>query len=75
MTKFKLELNTAAAAKVELKRRGHSYRSAARHVGRSYQWICLVLNGQATSRPVIDAIFKLPVRKKRGEQAADAKAA
>jgi hypothetical protein len=73
MPKFKLELNRASDAKVELKKLGHSYRSAARHVGRSYQWICQVLNGQATSQPVVDAIFKLPTRHKprgrsRGKQ-------
>ena len=50
------------SAKVELKRRGHSYRSAALHIGRSYQWICQVLNGQVKSRPVLEAVFQLPTR-------------
>jgi lambda repressor-like predicted transcriptional regulator len=56
---------TPAAAKVELKKRGHSCRSAAKHIGRSYQWINQVLNGRTTSRPVLRAIFDLPVREKR----------
>jgi lambda repressor-like predicted transcriptional regulator len=57
---------TPAAAKVELKKRGHSCRSAAKEIGRSYQWINQVLNGHVTSRPVLEAIFDLPVRAKRG---------
>ena len=56
---------TTTAAKVELKKRGHSYRSAAKEMGRSYQWICNVLNGQNTSRPVLEAVFRLPVREKK----------
>lgn len=55
---------TPEAAKVELKKRGHSVRSAAPHVGRCYQWISLVLNGHAKSRPVLEAIYDLPVREK-----------
>jgi len=53
---------TPASAKVELKKRGHSYRSAAPHIGRTFPWICEVLNGRKTSRPVLEAVFKLPVR-------------
>jgi len=53
------------AAKIELKKRGHSVRSAAPHVGRSFQWINLVLNGKATSRPVLEAIYNLPLRQPR----------
>lgn len=53
---------TLAAAKSELKKRGHSYRSAAPLIGRSYFWISQVLNGHETSRPVLDAIFTLPQR-------------
>jgi len=49
-------------AKVELKRRGHSYRSAAPFIGRTYQWISDVLNGHKKSRPVIEAVFHLPQR-------------
>jgi hypothetical protein len=56
---------TPAAAKVELKKRGHSYRSAAPLVGRGYQWISQVLNGHSTSRPVLEEIYKLPIREKR----------
>ena len=55
---------TPEAAKVELKKRGHSVRSAAPIVGRSYQWISLVLNRRATSRPVLEAIYRLPIRTK-----------
>jgi transcriptional regulator with XRE-family HTH domain len=50
--------------KREMKQKGWSYRSAAAHVGKSYQWICLVLNGKATSKPVLKAISRLPVRSK-----------
>lgn len=55
-------MKTAKEAKVEMKRRGHSYRSAAQYVGRSYQWISDVLNGHKKSRPVIEEIYKLPTR-------------
>ena len=58
---------TPDAAKVELKKRGHSVRSAAPLVGRSYQWISQVLNGRATSRPVLNAIFDLPVCERKGK--------
>lgn len=57
-----MKIITPTTAKVEMKKRGHSCRSAARHVGRSYQWINQVLNGRVTSRPVLEEIFKLPVR-------------
>ena len=57
-----MRIITPAAAKVEIKKRGHSCRSAAPLVGRSYQWINQVLNGRVTSRPVLEEIFKLPVR-------------
>ena len=60
---------TPAAAKVELKKRGHSCRSASKHIGRSYQWICNVLNGRVTSRPVLEAVFELPVREKTNKEA------
>lgn len=55
---------TPQMAKVELKRRGHTYRSAAPFVGRAYQWISHVLNGHEKSRPVLEAIYKLPPRQK-----------
>ena len=58
---------TPERAKVELKKRGYTYRSAAPHVGRSYHWICQVLNGRATSRPVLNAIFDLPVCERKGK--------
>ena len=53
------------AAKVELKKRGYTYRSAAPVIRRSYHWICQVVNGRATSRPVLEEIFKLPIRENR----------
>jgi hypothetical protein len=56
---------TPSAAKVELKKRGHSYRSAAPFIGRGYQWISEVLNERATSRPVLEAIYRLPIRQKK----------
>ena len=55
-------MKTARQAKVEMKRRGYTYRSAEPYVGRSYQWICDVLNGRKVSRPVIEAIYQLPIR-------------
>jgi len=51
-----------AQVKEEMKKKGWSYRSASVAINRSYQWICLVLNGKATSRPVLQAIRALPVR-------------
>ena len=65
---------TPAAAKSELKKRGHSCRSAAAEIGRSYQWINQVLNGRVTSRPVLNAIFTLPQRTKpvRGKKTMEA---
>lgn len=58
---------TPAAAKVHMKRMGHSYRSAARALRElghtwNYQWLCEVLNGQKTSAPVLRGIFTLPKR-------------
>lgn len=60
-------LNLRLAAKVELKKRGHTYRSAAPLIRRTYPWICQVLNGRVKSQPVLDAIFTLPIRDKRGK--------
>lgn len=64
-------MKTPAEAKVELKKRGHSYRSASPHIGRSYQWIADVLNGHKTSRPVLEAVWRLPARETlpRGKKA------
>jgi len=60
--KHHMSIITPATAKVELKKRGYTYRSAAPVIGRSFHWICQVVNGRATSRPVLEAIFKLPAR-------------
>lgn len=58
---------TPAAAKAELKKRGYTFRSAAPLIGRSFHWINQVVNSRATSQPVLEAIYRLPVReKKRG---------
>jgi hypothetical protein len=51
------------AAKVELKRRGHSYTSAAEILGVNRHRIYKVLNGRETSRPILEGIYKLPIRK------------
>ncbi|MDA3872457.1 MAG: hypothetical protein PF795_00660 [Kiritimatiellae bacterium] len=51
------------AAKVELKRRGHSYKSAGKILGVNPQRIWKVLAGRETSRPIVEGIYKLPVRK------------
>lgn len=59
-----MRIITPATAKVELKKRGHSCRSASKEIGRSYQWICQVLNGHVTSRPVLEAIYGLSIREK-----------
>jgi len=58
---------TPEAAKVELKRRGHSVRSAAPLIGKSFQWINHVLNGHEKSRPVLEAIYNLPTRERRNK--------
>jgi hypothetical protein len=60
---------SSEAAKRELKKRGHSYRSAAPIIGRSYQWISTVLNKKQASRPVLEAIYRLPIRQKKGAKA------
>jgi hypothetical protein len=51
-------------AREALRNKGWSYRSASKEIGRSYQWVFNVLNGRATSRPVLEEIFKLPDRNK-----------
>ena len=55
----------AEHVKREMKRKGWSYRTAAPHVGRSYQWICDVLNGKKVSGPVLRGILALPPRGKK----------
>lgn len=47
--------------KVELKRKGWSYRRAAPKLGVTYQHLCLVLNGQRESRRLLAAIANLPI--------------
>jgi hypothetical protein len=41
---------------------GWSYRSAAPHLGVSYQHLCQVLNGERLSRRLTAAVSKLPTR-------------
>lgn len=54
---------TPREAKRILRARGWTYRTAAPVVGRSYQWVCDVLNGRKVSRPVLQAVAALPNRK------------
>ena len=52
--------------KVELKRKGWSYRRAEKVIHRSYAWISHVLNGHNKSQPVLRALHALPdLRKPR----------
>jgi hypothetical protein len=54
---------TREQSKVELKRRGWSYRSAAGEIGITYQHLSYVLNGHRNSRRVLKAIQALPKRR------------
>lgn len=51
--------------KVTLKKKGHSYRSAAPILGVHYQSLSRILNGQFQNRRVLAAISQLPVRTKK----------
>lgn len=51
--------------KVNLKQKGWSYRAAGLRIGKSYQWICQVLNGQKKSAPVLKALSALPPNEPR----------
>ena len=46
--------------KEELKTKGWSYRRAGKAIGKSYQWINLVLNGHEKSAPVLKLLHSLP---------------
>jgi hypothetical protein len=50
------------AAKVELKRRGHSYKSAGEVLGVHLQRVYKVLNGRETSARILEGIYSLPQR-------------
>jgi len=50
-------------AKSEMKKRGHSYRSAAKVMGKHHMQLYKVLNGKEKSRPILEGIYKLPIRK------------
>jgi len=56
---------TPAAAKVEMKNQARSRRPAPLRAGRSYQWINQVLQGHVKSRPVLEEIYRLPIREKQ----------
>jgi len=51
---------TRERAKVELKRRGWSYRRVAPELGVTYQHLCLVLTGKRESRRLLKAIKEIP---------------
>ena len=51
---------TREQAKVTLKRKGYTYRSAASRLGVTYQHISYVLNGQRSSRRLLVLIRDLP---------------
>lgn len=55
----------SATVKVELKRKGWSYRQAARELGITYQHLSYVLNGHRDSRRVTVPVLALPERKHR----------
>ena len=55
---------TREQAKVTLKRKGWSYRTAAEVIGISYQHLSCVLNGQRESRRVLLAIARLPEKRR-----------
>ena len=50
---YAAKIMNGRAAKMELKNRGYTYRSAAPLVGCSFLWIWQVVNFRATSQPVI----------------------
>ncbi len=47
---------TRQQAKVQLKRKGWSYRTVAPKLGVTFEHLCRVLNGQRTSRRLIERI-------------------
>jgi transcriptional regulator with XRE-family HTH domain len=55
---------TREHAKVTLKERGWTYRSAAQVLGITYQHLSYVLNGHRESRRVLAAIERIPEREK-----------
>lgn len=56
---------TLQQSKATLKKKGHSYRSAAPFLGVRYESLCRILNGQFQNRRVLAAIPKLPAREKK----------
>lgn len=50
------------SARTELKRKGWSYRRAAKPLGVHYSHLCLVLTGKRQSRRLLAAIRQLPSR-------------
>jgi len=54
---------TLQQAKVTLKLKGYSYRSAAPLLGIRHESLCRILNGQFSNRRVLSEIQKLPRQK------------
>jgi len=59
---------TLQRLKVTLKKKGHSYRSAAPLLGIRYESLCRILNGQFQNARVLAAIPHLPPRKKHSHK-------
>lgn len=55
-----LTTSATSAAKAHLRAAGWTYRTAAAHLGISYQHISYVLNGQRSSRSLLARLQKLP---------------
>jgi len=51
---------TLAAAKVTLKRKGWTYRAAAKHLGYSYTHFAYVMTGRRSSRVFMQRLAALP---------------
>lgn len=60
---------TRQQAKVELKKKGWSYRAAAPVLGVTFRHLAYVLSGERPSRRVLRAIGELPANKTAKEQA------
>lgn len=56
---------TREYAKKSLKRKGWNQRTAAQYLSRSYQHVCLVLNGRRESRSLLKALSNLPEKSKQ----------
>lgn len=61
---------TREQVKVTMKARGWSYRRAANHLGRTYQHISYVLNGQRHSVALLRKLAELPATRREEKGAA-----